>query len=219
VSAPVVSVCSVVRVLGGRRVLDEVTFDVGHGETLAIVGPSGSGKSTLLNIIGGLDRADAGTVRVGGVDVGSLTSAALSKYRARSVGFVFQEHVLLPQLTGLENVLLPTLAGDRSVHRERGLELLRALGVEGVWDRFPAAMSGGERQRVAVARALVNRPQVLLCDEPTGNLDSASGAAVVDLLREAAESRGVCVLLVTHNPVHARRMARLLELRDGRLLV
>ncbi|HSV72537.1 MAG TPA: ABC transporter ATP-binding protein [Chthonomonadales bacterium] len=216
-SMAAVEVRSVSRWLGGRQILADVSFDAMPGETLAIVGPSGSGKSTLLNIVGGLDRADTGSVCVGGADVGALSGSALSLYRATSVGFVFQEHVLLPQLTGLENVLLPSLASRQRPEAKRALELLASLGVEGVRDAFPATMSGGERQRVAVARALINGPRVLLCDEPTGNLDSASGSAVVDLLRGAAESRGVCVLLVTHNHEHAARMSRVMELRDGRL--
>jgi len=203
-----------------RRVLDGVSLAVEPGETLAIVGPSGSGKSTLLNIIGSLDRPTSGSVRLGEVDVAALEGAALAYFRAREVGFVFQDHHLLPQLTALENVLLPSLAlggGQAAVGAAVGL--LERVGLGGQAASFPSRMSGGERQRVAVARALVNGPNLLLCDEPTGNLDREAGEAVVSLFVELAAERGVAAIMVTHNLGLAARFSRCMELRGGRLAV
>ena len=199
-------------------VLDSVSLAASVGEAVAIVGPSGSGKSTLLNLIGTLDAPTAGQVYVGGVCATALSGAPLAQFRATSVGFVFQEHHLLPQLTALENVLLPTLAvrGTRpDESHARGI--MDRLGLTERLAAFPAQLSGGERQRVALARALVNGARLLLCDEPTGNLDAETGAAVVTLLLELARTHGVTVLMVTHNAAHARRFDRRLELRRGRL--
>ena len=208
-----------------RAILDAVSHRVAPGETLAIVGPSGSGKSTLLNIIGSLEPPTSGTVRLGDLDVCALSGKALAQYRATRTGFVFQDHHLLPQLTTLENVLLPTLAANRAGGAanggdgaaQRARELLETVGLSARRDAFPAQMSGGERQRVAIARALINGAQLLLCDEPTGNLDRQTGAAVIDLLLDLARGQGVTVLMVTHNPGHAGRFASCFELRDGKL--
>lgn len=204
---------------GGTVVLQSLSLCVAAGEAVAIVGPSGSGKSTLLNIVGSLDKPNAGTVRLGDLDVGALSGDALYRYRAEEVGFVFQEHHLLPQLTAIENVLLPTLALRHRPGAAEGLahSLLERVGVARRADAFPAHMSGGERQRVALARALINRPLLLLCDEPTGNLDADSGAAVVDMLLDLARTDGVTVLMVTHNPQHAARFDRRYEMRVGAL--
>lgn len=205
---------------GPLEVLRGVSLRAAPGDTVAIVGPSGSGKSTLLNLIGALDRPTEGTVRWGNTEVTSLTGRALADFRATQVGFVFQDHHLLPQLTALENVLLPTLApgAERTTARDRARRLLDRVGVLPRAEAFPARLSGGERQRVALARALVNRPGLLLCDEPTGNLDRDSGSQVVSLLLELAREQGVTVLMVTHNVEHAARFARRLQLRDGRLI-
>lgn len=203
---------------GRLPVLAGVSLTAGPGDTVAIIGPSGSGKSTLLNIIGTLDKPTAGTVTLGGVDVTRLAGRALSEFRARRVGFVFQDHHLLPQLTAMENVLLPTIAaggGDDAAGRARAL--LERLGVAGRADAFPAQMSGGERQRVAVARAMINGARLLLCDEPTGNLDHDTGAAIGSLFLELAAQEGVTVIMVTHNMELARRFAICQELRGGRL--
>ena len=201
-----------------RAILDAVSRTVVPGETVAIVGPSGSGKSTLLNIIGSLEPPTSGTVRLGDLDVCALTGKALSQYRATRTGFVFQDHHLLPQLTALENVLLPTLAASAGAGAaQRARELLETVGLTARADAFPAQMSGGERQRVAIARALINGAQLLLCDEPTGNLDRETGAAVIDLLLDLARDQGVTVLMVTHNAAHAGRFASCYELRDGKL--
>ncbi len=200
---------------GVLRVLDGVSLTLSSGETAAIVGPSGSGKSTLLNCIGALDRPTEGTICLD--DVAALDGAVLAAYRAKHVGFIFQDHHLLPQLTALENVLLPTLAARTQEGAElRARELLERMGIAERADAFPAQMSGGERQRAAVARALVNGAGLLLCDEPTGNLDRASSEAVVDLLLQIATD-GVMVIMVTHNQELAARFGRVLELRAGKL--
>jgi lipoprotein-releasing system ATP-binding protein len=201
-----------------QTVLSGITLEIQPGETVAIVGPSGAGKSTLLNIIGALDRPTSGRVRLANLEVSSLQGSALAGFRATQVGFVFQEHHLLPQLTAEENVLLPALAtGQAGAASPRASELLQRMGVAHRAQAFPAQMSGGERQRVAVARALINGARLLLCDEPTGSLDAASAAAVVDLLLELARSGGVTVLVVTHNLTHARRFGQCLELKNGQL--
>ena len=199
-------------------VLDGISCTVRQAESVAILGPSGSGKSTLLNMIGALDKPTSGEVRLGDIDVTGLDGKALASYRASQVGFVFQEHHLLPQLTALENVLLPTLArgGDEEAEARAG-EIIERVGLGDRRDAFPTQLSGGERQRVAVVRALINGAKLLLCDEPTGNLDGESGANVVALLLELAAEQGVTVLMVTHNHAHAGRFSRCLQLRDGRL--
>jgi ABC-type lipoprotein export system ATPase subunit len=222
----ILTLSDVTKSYGDTAVLSGVSLTAQPGETVAVVGPSGSGKSTLLNIIGALEKPTSGTVRLGETDVTALEGKALAAFRAATVGFVFQDHHLLPQLTALENVLLPTLAartppappsqgGDWGGAHAR--ELLKRIGVERRADAFPAQMSGGERQRVAVARALINGPKLLLCDEPTGNLDRETGAEIVSLLLELAERQGATVLMVTHNTEHAARFARCLRLSDGRL--
>jgi ABC-type lipoprotein export system ATPase subunit len=200
-----------------RPILVDISLTVEPGEALAIIGPSGSGKSTLLNIIGSLDAPTSGSVRLGEVEVTALSGEALTAFRASAVGFVFQDHHLLPQLTALENVLLPTLAAGKSEGAVAG-DLLQRVGVAQRGEAFPTQMSGGERQRVAVARALINSPRLLLCDEPTGNLDQESGAAIISLLLELARQQGVTVLMVTHNLAHAARFDRCLQLREGQLL-
>lgn len=202
---------------GDAVVLDRVDLCVSAGETVAIVGPSGSGKSTLLNIVGSLDSPSSGSVRFGEIDVASLSGAALAAYRASGVGFVFQEHHLLPQLTALENVLLPSLAVRWEVPERRARELLEAVGVAHREAAFPAQMSGGERQRVAIARALLNEPGLVLCDEPTGSLDQETGQSIVALLLHLAAARSTAIVMVTHNLEHASRFSRCLRLRAGRL--
>ncbi len=202
---------------GPSRVLDGLSLTAEQGETVAILGPSGSGKSTLLNIIGSLDRPTSGTVRLGETEVTSLEGTALADFRARDVGFVFQDHHLLPQLTAIENVMLPALAaGGTDGAEQHARELLERVGVTGRADAFPAKLSGGERQRVAAARALINGARLLLCDEPTGNLDRDTGARLIGLLRELAAD-GVTVLVVTHNVEQAGLLGRMLLLREGKL--
>ena len=200
---------------GETLILAGVSLMAQPGETIAITGPSGAGKSTLLHIIGSLDTPSSGSVRLGETEIGALSGRALETFRARRLGFVFQDHHLLPQLTALENVLLPTLAAGTKGMEGEAEALLARVGVAERAGAFPAQMSGGERQRVALARALINGPCLLLCDEPTGNLDQESGDAIISLLLQTAAERGVTVLLVTHNPLHAARCARGLALRKG----
>jgi ABC-type lipoprotein export system ATPase subunit len=200
-----------------RRVLDGADLTVAAGEVVAILGRSGSGKSTLLHLIGGLDRPDAGTITVAGEPVTGATESALSALRRRHIGFVFQFFHLLPELTGEANVLLAgRVRGARPDAAERGRALVDRLGLRDVADSLPSRLSGGEQQRFAIARALVNDPGVLLADEPTGNLDVQAGAEVLRLLRAGAED-GRAVVLVTHEAAAAAIADRVLTLRDGRL--
>ncbi len=201
---------------GPVEVLRDVTLSLTPGETAAIVGPSGSGKSTLLHIIGSLDTATRGSVKLGDTDVLALSGDLLAQFRSRRVGFVFQDHHLIPQLTALENVLLPTLSlSDATDLTPAALALLEQVGLKDKADSFPAKLSGGERQRVAVARALMNGPGLLLCDEPTGNLDPESGANVISILLNLAGNAQVKVLVVTHNYEQASRFGRVYRLRTG----
>ena len=205
----------------GTTVLVGVTLSVDAGSSLAIVGPSGCGKSTLLNCIGGLDRPDQGAVLIDGTDVAVMDDAARARMRAETIGLVFQDHHLLPQLTALENILLPTLAlsqrPPRAQARERASELLGRVGLAGKGDRRPSQLSGGERQRVAVARALINRPRLLLADEPTGALDQATADALTDTLLELNRDQRLALIIVTHSSALARRMNRSLTLVRGTL--
>jgi len=203
---------------GALIVLKEISFDLAPGETLAVVGPSGSGKSTLLNIIGSLDKPTAGSVRLGDEEVTKLEGSKLARYRSRKVGFIFQDHHLLPQCTALENVILPTLAaGDDPAAPGRAKELLGRVGLAERMHALPAKLSGGERQRVAIARAMINHPPLLLCDEPTGNLDRDSEKQVADLFVELAREQNAMLIVVTHNLNLAQRCEKCLELRDGKL--
>jgi lipoprotein-releasing system ATP-binding protein len=208
----------------GKRTLEVlrgVSLEILGGEALAVTGPSGSGKSTLLHLIGTLDRATSGTIELDGRAVHDLPEPALAAFRNRNVGFVFQDHHLLPQYTVLENVLLPTLApgaesGDEIEDRAR--QLIDRVGLAERLDHRPAELSGGEAQRVAVARALVQRPRLILCDEPTGNLDPATARSIADLLFELHGSMRSILIVVTHSLELAARFRRRVELRDGRLV-
>ncbi|MGH3075744.1 MAG: ABC transporter ATP-binding protein [Gaiellales bacterium] len=200
-----------------RLVLDRVDLDLRAGELVAVIGRSGSGKSTLLHLLGGLERADAGQIEVAGVRVDRASERELVALRRHKIGFVFQFFHLIPELTGAENVMLPArLAGDGALARERALGLIDRLGVSDASARLPGVLSGGEQQRLAVARALVNDPVVVLADEPTGNLDEDSGREVLGLLRSLADE-GRSVLLVTHEPEAATLADRVLHLRGGLL--
>lgn len=193
-----------------------VTLSVPEGDFVAIVGPSGSGKTTLMNLIGCVERPDAGTVRIDGQDVSRLDERQLTKIRARKVGFVFQQFFLLPTLTAQENVELPTLFGSNGCQSERALDLLERVGLQQRAKHLPSQLSGGEMQRVAIARALVNRPRILLADEPTGNLDSQNAEAVLAIFREL-HAGGLTVLMVTHNAELARHARRAVRMRDGQV--
>jgi putative ABC transport system ATP-binding protein len=202
---------------GGRiRALEDVTLSLAPGELVALTGPSGCGKSTLLNLIGALDRPDAGEIVVGGLDVAQLDDAA--RYRAEVVGFVFQFHNLIATLNALENVQIPMLGRRGPAARERrARELLDEVGLAERARSYPPTLSGGERQRVAVARALANEPRLLLADEPTGALDSETGAQIVELLRGVRDEHGTTILVVTNDDAVAAQTDRVLQIRDGSL--
>jgi lipoprotein-releasing system ATP-binding protein len=198
-------------------VLKGVDLAVEPGELVAIVGPSGSGKSTLLHLLGALDRPDGGLVEIGGESLGRLSGAQLAAFRNRTIGFVFQFHQLLPDFTALENVMLPGRIAGREPRRvlERARDLLLEVGLEARLDHFPNQLSGGERQRVALCRALALEPPLLLADEPTGNLDPASGETVFALLLAMQARHRTTGILVTHNPEIARQCTRTLRLDGG----
>jgi lipoprotein-releasing system ATP-binding protein len=201
------------------EVLRGVSFEAEAGEMLAITGASGAGKSTLLHLCGGLDAADAGSVRAWGFDVTRARAPALIEWRGRAVGFVFQFHHLLPALTTLENVALPLLVARRDVRaaREAAARLLDAVGLNARASHLPGELSGGEQQRAAIARALVAEPQLVLADEPTGNLDARTGEQIGELLARLTRERGTCVVVATHNERLARLCDRTLTLADGQL--
>ncbi len=200
-----------------RRVLDGADLDVAAGEVVAVVGRSGSGKSTLLHLLGGLDRAEAGTIEVAGVAVHRQRERGLNRFRREEVGFVFQFFHLVPELTGEENVLLPgRLLGRGANGAGNGRALIASLGLDEASHRLPQTLSGGEQQRFALARALAGNPRLILADEPTGNLDAEAGAQVLGLLRDVA-AQGRAVVMVTHDPEAAASAHRVLHLEDGRL--
>ncbi|MEX0703586.1 MAG: ABC transporter ATP-binding protein [Planctomycetales bacterium] len=205
---------------GSLSVLREVDLDLRRGDALAITGPSGSGKSTLLYIVGALDRPTAGTLRVLGRDPLAMSPAELARFRNEHVGFVFQDHHLLPQCTVLENVLIPALAGTGAgdAEEKRARELLARVGLAERIAHRPAQLSGGERQRVAVCRALINQPALLLADEPTGNLDRRTAEGVGTLLLELSQEQQAILICVTHSQELANRFPRRAELQDGKLI-
>lgn len=199
-------------------VLRGASLRTGRGELVAVVGKSGSGKSTLLNVLGGIDTPDSGEVRVCGKSLFKLSSAKRTEIRATTIGFVFQAFHLLPEMTVLENVMLPAMAiGGRATRgmRERSLDLLSQVGLSGRASHRPLELSGGEQQRVAIARALINSPKLILADEPTGNLDMDTGGLVLDLLFSLVRQSGSSMLVVTHDPGVARRCDRALTLESG----
>lgn len=204
---------------GTVTALDGVTLRVGEGEFVAIMGPSGCGKSTLLNIIGCLDRQSAGSYRLDGQDTGAFTTAKRAHARSHVFGFVFQAFYLIPEMNVLENVMLP-LRYDGTPKKRRAEKAglaLESLGIAALQKERPAKLSGGEQQRVAIARALVTDTRVLLCDEPTGNLDSNTGAELMALLRELHETHGKTIVLVTHDVKVAGHGSRIVEMEDGKI--
>ena len=199
-------------------VLTDINFQLAAGAAVAIVGPSGSGKSTLLNLLGALDQPTHGTVRLADRDLGQLTENDLADIRNHQIGFIFQLHHLLPQCTVLENVLVPTLTRPANpANRDRAIELLTRVGLQHRLEHRPGQLSGGECQRVAVARALINRPQLLLADEPTGSLDHANATSLGHLLLELNRAEGGALVVVTHALELARELPRMMVLKDGTL--
>lgn len=201
-------------------ILRGVSLTLRVGEALSLVGPSGSGKSTLLNILGTLDTPTSGQVTLGDVNPFALNASELARFRSERIGFVFQDHHLLPQCTALENILISRLAQQRASQEDvdRAKMLLKHVGLESRSGHLPAELSGGERQRVSVARALMNQPSLLLCDEPTGSLDAKSGAAIADLILSLATDARVILITVTHSRELAGRFGRKMRMDDGRLL-
>ncbi len=202
------------------HVLAELDLDIPEGEFLSLMGPSGSGKTTLLNLIGGLDRPDTGSVEVGGDRIDSMSSRKLAGWRARHIGFVFQFYNLLPVLTAARNVELPLLLTPLSKkdRRDQVETALKIVGLEHRTKHYPRQLSGGEQQRVGIARAIATDPTVLLCDEPTGDLDRKSGDEILDLLEALSKDQGKTIVMVTHDPHAALRAGRTLYLDEGHLI-
>ena len=203
-------------------VLEGISLTIGEKDTIAITGPSGSGKTTLLNILGTLDKPSSGKVLLGGREVRNMEEETLAEFRNRFIGFVFQLHYLLPQLTILENVLLPTMVVRETVFRknatERALMILERVGLKDHLKKYPSTLSVGECQRTAVVRALINKPGLLLADEPTGSLDASNAGRLTDLLTGLQEEQGFAMVIVTHSPVIASRMKTKYKLGSGKLL-
>tara|TARA_R110002124_G_scaffold286310_1_gene466842 strand:- start:25350 stop:26030 length:681 start_codon:yes stop_codon:yes gene_type:complete len=199
------------------QVLENVSLEVKKGTIISIIGSSGSGKSTLLHILGGLDKPNEGSVLWGDKEISSMKSDALAEFRNKNIGFVFQFHHLLPEFTALENIAMPALIGGESIKEasDRALDLMKRFGVADRRFHRPTQLSGGEQQRVSMARALMNNPELILADEPTGNLDDANTQVILDLLYELRDKDGVSVLLITHEKNIAERSDLVLEIKNG----
>ena len=200
------------------KALDGVTLSVEQGEFMAIVGTSGSGKSTLLHMLGGLDRPTAGTVTVDGQEIFSLKEEALTIFRRRKIGFVFQSYNLVPVLSVWENIILPIQLDGRAVDQAFVREVVTTLGLEQKLDRLPSQLSGGQQQRVAIARALATKPAILLADEPTGNLDSKTSQDVLGLMKVTSQKFGQTMVMITHNEEIAQMADRIVRIEDGRIV-
>jgi len=220
-SEPVLSLSNVGLSLNGNaglvEILHGITLDVQRGESLGLIGPSGSGKSSLLMLLGGLEMATAGTVTALGRDLTAMSEDQLARFRREHMGVVFQSFHLIPTMTALENVATPLELAGHADAFDRAMEELQAVGLESRADHYPSQMSGGEQQRVALARASAPRPDILLADEPTGNLDGANGAAIIDLLFGLRDRHGATLVLVTHADELAQRCSRVIRLRDGQI--
>jgi putative ABC transport system ATP-binding protein len=200
------------------QILHDISFEVSAKQVLAIVGPSGSGKSTLLGLLAGLDRPTHGSIHIHGTNITTLTESAMAHFRRQHIGYVFQAFHLIPTLTAIENVALPLELQGVATGEERAKTLLQAVGLEQRVHHYPIQLSGGEQQRVALARAFISQPPLLLADEPTGNLDSATGNLVIDLLWQLHEQHDSTLILVTHDRALAARAQRILTLRDGSIV-
>jgi putative ABC transport system ATP-binding protein len=203
---------------GTLTILTDITIEIRSGETVALVGPSGAGKTTLLALLAGLDNPTSGGVRLCGEDLGALDEDGRALVRGRNVGFVFQSFHLVPSLTALENVMLPLELASQPDAGERAKKALESVGLDSRTSHYPRQLSGGEKQRVAIARAFVTNPAVLFADEPTGNLDTASGERITDLLFDMNKQSGTTLVLVTHDKTLAARCDRIIELEAGKLL-
>ena len=203
---------------GTLRILSDISLSLSRGEAISIMGPSGSGKSTLLYVLGALEPPTSGTVTLDGQDPFQLNARQLAAFRNKEIGFIFQDHCLLPQCSVIENILTPTLVSENHDNPDdRARELIEQVGLRERTDHRPAELSGGEKQRVALARALIMKPQLVLCDEPTGNLDQKSADAIASLFLELHERQQTILIVVTHNPELAARFPRRLQLKDRRL--
>lgn len=201
-----------------RTVLDNISLSISSDENICILGPSGSGKTTLLNLIGTMDKADSGLIKYNQEDLQELSDNELSQFRNSKIGFVFQFHHLLPQLNILENVLLPTIPNKRSnTTKEKAIDLLRSVGLEELIYQKPGQLSGGECQRVAVIRALINNPEIILADEPTGSLDWDSANNIAELLLKISKEKGISLVLVTHSKEIAQKLNKVYVLKNGKL--
>ena len=206
---------------GNQKILDKISLNIKKGEFISIVGPSGAGKTTLLNIIGTIedfDKSEQSKFLINSQDITKLSDKNLSKFRNNNIGFVFQFHQLLPELTVEENILLPTMIkGDEKDSSDKYfVELISILGIDGILNKYPNSISGGERQRAAVARAIINKPSILLADEPTGNLDSKNEEEIISLFKKVNKDLGVTIVLVTHNHNFSKLADKCFTLRDGK---
>jgi putative ABC transport system ATP-binding protein len=208
--------------LGGEvvRAVDDISLEINDGEMVSIIGPSGSGKSTLMQILGGLDKSDNGKVIVDGQDISKLSSSKLAGYRNKKIGFIFQSFNLQPHLTALENVELPLIFSNysRSKRKAMAQEALVKVGLADRLNHKPSELSGGQRQRVSIARAIVNKPVIIFADEPTGNLDSKSGEAILKLLKELNNEEKVTIIIVTHDGSIAEATDRIIKMKDGKII-
>jgi putative ABC transport system ATP-binding protein len=220
-AGPAIALAGVNLSLGQRaarvHILKDIDLNIGSGEAIGLVGPSGSGKSTLLMVMAGLERADTGTVTVAGEDLGTLDEDELARFRGRNVGIVFQSFHLIPTMNALENVAVPLELAGVSDAQERARSELAAVGLEERLHHYPAELSGGEQQRVAVARALAPNPAIVVADEPTGNLDEDTGKQIIDLLFGSHATRGTTLVLVTHDFALAKRCEKVVRLRSGHI--
>jgi putative ABC transport system ATP-binding protein len=207
--------------LGGEKIfaLDNVSLEIADGEFIAIVGPSGSGKSTLANIVGGLDMPDSGAVLFNNENISELSDEKISNYRNQKIGFIFQSFNLQPTYTALENVMIPLMLAGVSLkdRKKRAALCLKAVGLENRMNHLPGQLSGGQRQRVCIARALANDPEIIIADEPTGNLDSKKGAEIIDLLKSLNKEAGITLIMITHDQQVAKEASKIITLKDGQI--